>query len=72
MMTATITNDPRQHRDTAGHVPAYPPVAIEDLPISLIIAYEERAAIAEFTGGLDRAAAERLAWAEVIGEDAPC
>ena len=67
MMTATITNDRRQHRDPAGHVPAYPPVAIEDLPANLRAAFEERAAIAEFDGGLDRAAAERLAWAEVIG-----
>jgi hypothetical protein len=33
----------------------------------LMDAYEERAAIAEFEGGLDRDAAERLAWAEVTG-----
>jgi hypothetical protein len=71
MMTATVTNDPRQHQDTAGHVPAYPPVAIEDLPVDMMLAFEERAAIAEFDGGLDRAAAERLAWAEVTGEGEP-
>ena len=45
--------------------------AVADLPADLRDAFEERAAIAEFDGGLDRAAAERLAWAEVIGEDQP-
>jgi hypothetical protein len=44
-----------------------PSVAVADLPADLILAFEERAAIAEFDGGLDRAAAEWLAWAEVIG-----
>jgi hypothetical protein len=34
-------------------------------PTDLRAAFEERAAIAEFDGGLDRDAAERLAWAEV-------
>jgi hypothetical protein len=36
-------------------------------PTDLRAAFEERAAIAEFEGGLDRDAAERLAWAEVTG-----
>jgi hypothetical protein len=45
--------------------------AVADLPADLRDAFEERAAIAEFDGGLDRAAAERLAWAEVIREDVP-
>jgi hypothetical protein len=39
------------------------PVSI--LPVSLKAAFEERAAIAEVAGGLDREAAERLAWDEV-------
>ena len=45
--------------------------AVADLPADLKDAFEERAAIAEFDGGLDRAAAEQLAWAEVIGESTP-
>jgi hypothetical protein len=40
-------------------------VAIDSLPAYLKTAFEERAAIAEVAGGLDRAAAERLAWDEV-------
>jgi hypothetical protein len=40
-------------------------IAIEDLLVDMMLAFEERAAIAEFDGGLDRDAAERLAWAEV-------
>jgi hypothetical protein len=42
---------------------------VADLPADLRDAFEERAAIAEFDGGLDRAATERLAWAEVIGRE---
>jgi hypothetical protein len=61
--------DAPKERDAAEHVPARPAVAVEDLPISLILDFEERAAVAEFDGGLDHAAAERLAWAEVTGED---
>lgn len=45
------------------------PVAAIDLPADLMLAFEERAAIAEFDSGLDRAAAERLAWAEVTGSE---
>jgi hypothetical protein len=45
--------------------PAVPPVPVDSLPASLKVAFEERAAIAEVDGGLDRAAAERLAWEEV-------
>jgi hypothetical protein len=41
------------------------------LPVDLMLDFEERAAIAEFDGGLDRTAAERLAWSEVIGEGEP-
>jgi hypothetical protein len=41
--------------------------AVADLPADARDAFEERAAIAEFDGGLDRAAAERLAWDEVTG-----
>jgi hypothetical protein len=43
--------------------PAVPPV--DSLPASLKVAFQERAAIAEVDGGLDRAAAERAAWDEV-------
>jgi hypothetical protein len=39
--------------------------AIDSLPASLKAAFEERAAITEVDGGLDRKAAERLAWDEV-------
>jgi hypothetical protein len=52
------------------HEPSLP-ATIEDLPADLRAEYEERPAIAEFDGGLDRGAAERLAWAEVTGEDEP-
>ena len=41
------------------------PVSIDDLPANLKATFQERAAIAEVNGGLDRAAAERLAWDEV-------
>jgi hypothetical protein len=58
----------RTHRDISRPVP---PVAVADLPVDLMFAFEERAAIAEFDGGLDRAAAERLAWADVIGGGEP-
>ena len=58
----------RTHRDMSRPVP---PVAVDALPVDLMLAFEERAAIAEFDGGLDRAAAERLAWAEVIGQGEP-
>ncbi len=37
----------------------------------LIEAFEERAAIAEYGGGLPRAEAEALAWAGLLGEVAP-
>jgi hypothetical protein len=39
--------------------------AIDSLPAYLKAAFDERAAIVEADGGLDRAAAERLAWDEV-------
>jgi hypothetical protein len=58
----------RTHRDMSRPVP---PVAVDALPVDLMLAFEERAALAEFDGGLDRAAAERLAWDEVIGEAEP-
>ena len=41
------------------------PVPVEILPASLKSAFEERAAIAQVDGGLDREAAKRLAWDEV-------
>jgi hypothetical protein len=47
---------------TAAHFLRVP---VGTLPASLKAAFEERATIAEFDGGLDRAAAERLAWDEV-------
>jgi len=37
----------------------------------LVEDFEERAAIAEYCGGLSRAEAERLAWACVCGESQP-
>jgi len=37
----------------------------------LVEDFEERAAIAEYCGGLSRAEAERLAWARVCGESQP-
>jgi hypothetical protein len=42
-------------------------VLVASLPADLRNAFEERAAIAEFDGGLDRDEAERLTWAEVTG-----
>jgi hypothetical protein len=39
---------------------------VANLTADLRNAFEERAAIAEFDGGLDRDAAERLAWTEVM------
>ena len=46
-------------------------VPVDSLPASLKSAFDERAAIAEFDGGLDRDAAERLAWDEVTGSAVP-
>jgi hypothetical protein len=43
----------------------FPHVPVDILPASLKAAFQERAAIAEVEGGLDREAAERLAWDEV-------
>jgi hypothetical protein len=37
---------------------------------SLVEAFEERAALAEYCGGLPRAEAEQLAWAYVLGKEA--
>jgi hypothetical protein len=39
---------------------------VANLTADLRNAFEERAAIAEFDGGLDRDAAERLTWTEVM------
>ena len=41
---------------------------VASLPADLRNAFEEQAAIAEFDGGLDRDAAERLTWAEMTGK----
>jgi hypothetical protein len=41
--------------------------SVGELSADLRDAFEERAAIAEVDGGLDRKEAERLAWAEVTG-----
>jgi TubC N-terminal docking domain len=38
--------------------------------LDLVEAFEERAAIAEYCGGLVRTEAEALAWAHVLGEEA--
>lgn len=40
--------------------------------LDLLAAFEERAALAEYDGGVPRAEAERLAWACVLGEKQPC
>jgi hypothetical protein len=60
-LLAELANDPT-NPDMSCNVP---PVTIDRLPASLKAAFQERAAIAEIEGGLDRAAAERLAWDEV-------
>ena len=39
--------------------------------LDLLEAFEERAAIAEYCGGLSRVEAERLAWQCVLGASAP-
>ena len=39
--------------------------------LDLLEAFEERAAIAEYCGGLPRAEAEQLAWECVLGKEAP-
>ncbi len=39
--------------------------------LDLLEAFEERAAIAQYEGGLERQAVEALAWACVRGEEAP-
>jgi hypothetical protein len=60
--------EPANDRDMSRTVPvcpAVPPVLVDSLPASLKVAFQERAAIAEVDGGLDREAAERVAWEEV-------
>ena len=53
VLTPALRDDLRQHK-----------VALHDL----VEAFEERAAIAEYCGGLARADAERLAWQCLLGE----
>ena len=74
MMTAADQQHRRGRLETQRHALVRTlrgAAAVADLPADLRDAFEERAAIAEFDGGLDRAAAERLAWAKVIREDVP-
>lgn len=52
-----------RYRAPAGALTA----ELRDLVIELALEYEERAAIMEFDGGMDRATAERLAAAETVG-----
>jgi hypothetical protein len=54
--------EPANDRTGADMSRTVPPVAVEDLPVDLMFDFDERAAIAEFEGGLDPAAAELLAW----------
>ena len=56
VLTPTLLDGMRQHK-AALH--------------ALVETFEERAAIAEYCGGLSRADAERLAWACVLGASAP-
>jgi hypothetical protein len=64
---AALLAEPANDRDVSRDVPA------DDLPPDLQSAFDERAAIAELDGGLDREAAERLARQEVtsgpVGND---
>jgi TubC N-terminal docking domain len=62
---AALLAEPANDRDMSRTVPVCPAVPVDSLPASLKVAFQERAAIAEVDGGLDRAAAERLAWDEV-------
>ena len=50
----------------AGEKPSPPDIGPDDLPGDLRIAFEERAAIMEYDGGLPRERAEALALAEVL------
>jgi hypothetical protein len=72
MMTATPTKPRFRGSVEPAETRTNPCRTAADLPADLRAAFEERAAIAEFDGGLDRTAAERLAWTEVTGEDEPC
>ena len=64
----------KQNQRTGFSVPPVPPVppqnsvAVDES--DLIDAYEERAAIMEYDGGMSRKDAEALAWAEVFGDRA--
>jgi hypothetical protein len=58
----TVPANDQANRDMSRTVPHVP---VDSLPASLKAAFEERAAIPEIEGGLDRAVAERLAWDEV-------
>lgn len=60
----------------AGRVRYRAPAGTLTLDLGLMVAevglqYQERAAIMEYDGGLDRATAERLAAADVLGADGP-
>lgn len=55
----SLLAEPANDRDMSRTAPA------DDLPPDLQAAFDERAAIAEVDGGLDRSAAERLARQEV-------
>jgi len=50
----------------AGERPSYPDIGPGDLPGDLRVAFEERAAIMEYDGGLPRERAEALALDEVV------
>jgi hypothetical protein len=69
--TASIAPKPAEIRHSLAAVPPVPPVPPENSVSvqELRVEYEERAAIMEFDGGLSRAEAERLAWAEVYGAE---
>lgn len=69
--TASIAPKPAENRHSLVAVPPVPPVPPENSVSvqELQAEYEERAAIMEFDGGLSRAEAERLAWAEVYGTE---
>jgi hypothetical protein len=65
MFHGTLLEPSELLRDGCGVPEGVGPDPANNLPAELKAAFDERAAIVEADGGLDRAAAERLAWEEV-------
>jgi len=72
--TADGTQEHTQYQWDRNSVPPVPPVPPQNNDAwnesDLLDAYEERAAIMEYDGGLPRHVAEALAWMEVFGDRA--